>query len=219
MSAVGKDGLAGGLDDLLFVEHVEIRRALVGMAGTYRLKNWRDAQGKQREFACEIVKILPQAITFAASVTGPVGEWVFARFPQLGNFEGPIVQVAQRRIVMRIVGTQQERDKLATRIAWAQDTTKPEERRFERLVPAQADASFSVGAGHMEACTLIDFSISAAAVQAETTPEIGAPLTIGKVAGRVVRHFNGGFAVNFAAVQDPQLVEALLQSPAAGTPA
>jgi hypothetical protein len=56
-------------------------------------------------------------------------------------------------------------------------------------------------------------------VFAEVTPAAGTALKIARLFGSVVRHFNGGFAVNFVKVQqDPKLVETLLRDDASGNP-
>jgi hypothetical protein len=50
------------------------------------------------------------------------------------------------------------------------------------------------------------------AAHSDATPELGTVLAVGKVVGRVVRHFPGGFAVKFVSLQDPRIVEELLMS-------
>jgi hypothetical protein len=59
-------------------------------------------------------------------------------------------------------------------------------------------------------CFVIDISVSGAAVSADISPEIGTPLAVGWVVGRVVRFVPGGFAVRFVELQDRQAVEALV---------
>ena len=51
-------------------------------------------------------------------------------------------------------------------------------------------------------CVVMDVSASGIAVSADLIPDIGTPVAVGKVVGRVVRHFNDGFAVQFAQLQD-----------------
>jgi hypothetical protein len=43
----------------------------------------------------------------------------------------------------------------------------------------------------------LNISASGAAVSAQTLPEIGAALALGRLVGRVVRQFKGGFAIQF----------------------
>jgi hypothetical protein len=205
--------------DVLVVKRHETQRALVGMRGHYKLKDWRDADGNIREFACEILKISPHMIKFSAPVAGAVGDWVVVRFKHLGTFEGPIVQILPRVLVMKIFGTNEDRAKVANKLAWITDAEKPEARRSPRLVPANPDSTMSVPGHPVLPCHLIDYSASGVALYADVNPAMGAVVKIGALLGRVVRHFPGGFAVSFLTLQDPQSVEAsILRIPAKDGP-
>jgi hypothetical protein len=59
-------------------------------------------------------------------------------------------------------------------------------------------------------CFVVDLSVSAVALSAEIVPRIGTVLAVGRVVGRVVRHFEGGFSVKFVEVQSRDSVEALV---------
>jgi hypothetical protein len=197
------------LDDLVVVER-QAPRVLVGMQGHYTVDGWRDAEGRNREFACEILKISPHVIKLSAPVTGAVGHWVVARFEHLGRFEGPIIQILPRALVMKIIGTHDERAKVASKLAWITDSEKPEARRYPRIVPANPESSISLPGGVVLPCEVIDYSAGGVAVYAEITPNLGTVVKIGKLISRVVRHFGGGFAVVFLAAQDQHAVESLI---------
>ena len=57
------------------------------------------------------------------------------------------------------------------------------------------------------ACRIIDLSASGAAIKSEYRPEVGALVTLGKTPGRVVRHLEEGFAIEFTRLQHADLVE------------
>ena len=84
---------------------------------------------------------------------------------------------------MRIVATQQERDRVAAKVAWFEDNSRAERRRFERFVPIEPHSSLSLSSGETLPCTVIDYSIGGAAVFAEVTPAKGTALKIAKVVG------------------------------------
>ena len=50
-------------------------------------------------------------------------------------------------------------------------------------------------------------SQSGAGVATDQRPPIGALVTLGKVQGRVVRHLEDGFAIEFTRLQHPDFVE------------
>ena len=66
------------------------------------------------------------------------------------------------------------------------------------------------GDGTTVECLVKDVSASGVAVCADLVPQVGTPVAVGKVVGRVVRHFSDGYAVQFVQVQDPQTIEALI---------
>ncbi len=56
-------------------------------------------------------------------------------------------------------------------------------------------------------CEVQDASQSGAAIVSEERPALGLLLTIGKVQGRVVRHLENGFAVEFTRLQHPDFLQ------------
>ena len=44
---------------------------------------------------------------------------------------------------------------------------------------------------------MIDISLSGAGLRSRLKPSIGSPVTLGRMKGRVVRHFADGFAIEF----------------------
>jgi hypothetical protein len=53
----------------------------------------------------------------------------------------------------------------------------------------------------------MDVSLSGAAVAADVRLPIGSPVTLGRTLGRVIRHLEGGFALEFTRVQTPETLE------------
>jgi hypothetical protein len=56
-------------------------------------------------------------------------------------------------------------------------------------------------------CRIIDVSQSGAGVASDQRPPIGSLVTLGKVQGRVVRHLEDGFAIEFTRLQHPDFLE------------
>jgi len=88
-----------------------------------------------------------------------------------------------------------------------------ENRKFKRIVPQNPHSTILLSDGTLVEARVVDVSASGVAIAAGFYPEIGEPLAVGKIVGRVVRHFAGGFAVEFVDVQKPQLLEKLLLAP------
>jgi hypothetical protein len=64
--------------------------------------------------------------------------------------------------------------------------------------------------GAIHECNVIDMSVSGAAISNPLALEIGTPLAIGACVGRIVRIFAGGFAIEFAEVQNQNDLERLI---------
>jgi hypothetical protein len=192
------------------VQRNKDERTIVGAYGQYELASWRDANGKPREFQCRVVQMSSQAISISAPVTGTIGEWAIIRLGHLGTFEGPIIRTMDRGLVVRVVATADERKKIDSKIAWINDKTAADGRDHGRLVPRDPRSSLLLADGRLIECEVLDYSVSGAGVSAEITPEIGEMIKVGDVIGKVVRHFPGGFAVQFTVLQDGKAVEELV---------
>jgi hypothetical protein len=201
------------LGDADSVERQSDVRIIVSIPGRYSLANRRDGRGERRVFACRTVIVSPRAIALAAAVNGKVGERVIAHLDHLGKVEGPIGRLLEQGFVMNIAASDEERSKLAAKIAWLKSHKNheaPDRRADERMVPANPYSKMILANGGVETCLVIDLSVSGAAVSADTVPDIGTVLAIGSVVGRVVRHFVGGFAVQFIERQNRYTVEGMV---------
>jgi hypothetical protein len=195
------------------VERQSDVRVIVNIPGRYSLSDRRDARGERRVFACRAVNVSPRAIALAAVVNGKVGERVIAHLEHLGKLEGPIVRVLEHGFVMNIAANDEERARLAAKIAWLESHKNHEasnRRADERMVPANPYSKMILPDGTVETCLVLDLSVSGAAISADTVPEIGTVLAVGSVVGRVVRQFVGGFAVQFVERQSQYSVEGMV---------
>jgi hypothetical protein len=201
------------LSDLVAVERRSDVRVITSIPGRYMLGLRHDGQETNREYACRVLNMSTRAMLLAAPVAGAPGERVIAHFDLFGRMEGAIIRVLSRGFVMSIAATSEEREKLAAKLAWLEDHKNfdaQEARRHERVVPRNPYSSVILANGYTQRCFVIDMSVSGVAVSAELRPAIGTVLAIGRVIGRVRRHFAEGFAVEFVEVQDLNRLPALL---------
>jgi hypothetical protein len=145
-----------------------------------------------------------------APVAGKVGERVIAYVDHVGRLEGVIARPLPNGFAMTIGATPRKRDKLAAQLTWLANRHilgLPEDRRHGRVTPKNPAARLILPNGLNIACRVIDISESGAAIATDQRPEIGTPVTIGKTPGRVVRHLEEGFAIEFMRVQHPDFLE------------
>lgn len=181
------------------------QRVKVNLLGRYMLADYR-------EFPCQVIDMSPGGMAIVAPVAGEPGERVIAYVDHLGRLEGKIARLLDNGFAMSISATSRKRDKLAAQLTWLanrQILNLPEDRRHGRFTPRNTTARLILQNGTNVACRIIDLSASGAAVAIapDLLPPVGAAVTIGKTAGRVVRHIENGFAIEFQRLQHPDFIE------------
>ncbi len=179
------------------------QRVRVNLQGRYMLAD-------RSEFPCQVVNISPGGIALIAPVSGAVGDRVIAYVDHLGRLEGKIARQLQNGFAMTIAATPRKRDMLAAQLTWLANRSilnLPEDRRHGRFVPKVTDARLIMPNGTNVGVRLLDLSLSGAGIGTPARPEIGSHVTIGKIPGRVVRHLEQGFAIEFQRMQHPDSVE------------
>jgi hypothetical protein len=181
------------------------QRVKVNLLGRYMLED-------HREFPCQVINMSPGGMALIAPVVGFPGERVIAYVDHLGRLEGKIARVIENGFAMSISGTLRKRDKLAAQLTWLanrQILNLPEDRRHGRFTPKNASARLILPNGLNVTCRVIDLSESGAAISVapDLLPQVGAMVTIGKTQGRVVRHIENGFAIEFVRLQHPDFIE------------
>jgi hypothetical protein len=211
------------MSDIVFVDDdtvdVAARRRNISIIASiparYALTRQIGANGTRREFSCRVVKISPDMMTVAAPVKGAVGERVIATLLEFGICKGAVLSTHELGFIMSIIMRNDERDKFAAKIEWYEKYKHhdlPDNRRAKRIIPQNPHSTIMLSDGSVFGAFVIDMSVSGAAISADIDPRIGEPLAVGRVVGRVVRSFAGGFAVKFVEPQNPQMLERLLLS-------
>jgi PilZ domain len=181
------------------------QRVKVNLLGRYMLAD-------RREFPCQVVNMSPGGIAIVAPVSGDPGERVIAYVDHLGRLEGKIARLLDTGFAMTVDATLRKRDKLAAQLTWLANRhilNLPEDRRHGRFIPRKAMARLILPNGNNVTCRVIDLSESGAAIaiSPELRPVVGSMVTVGKAAGRVVRHIEDGFAIEFTRLQHSDFIE------------
>jgi hypothetical protein len=181
------------------------QRVKVNLLGRYMLAD-------RREFPCQVVNMSPGGIAIVAPVSSNPGERVIAYVDHLGRLEGKIARLLDTGFAMTIEATLRKRDKLAAQLTWLANRhilNLPEDRRHGRFIPRKAMARLILPNGNNVTCRVIDLSESGAAIaiSPELRPVVGSMVTVGKAQGRVVRHIEDGFAIEFTRLQHSDFIE------------
>ena len=184
-------------------ERRRFQRVKVHLLGRYMLAD-------RREFPCQVVNMSPGGMALIAPVGGAPGERIIAYVDHLGRLEGRIARIFQNGFAMTIGATARKRDKLAAQLTWLANRNilgLPEDRRHGRIVPRNPVGRLIMPNGVNLTCRIIDVSQSGAGIASDQRPQIGALVTLGTIQGRVVRHLEDGFAIEFTRLQHPDFLE------------
>jgi hypothetical protein len=175
------------------VERRRHQRVEVSLLGRYMLED-------RQEFPCVTTDMSPGGVACIASVRGGIGERVVIYLDQIGRVEGHVARHTDRGFAVAFNLPYVKREKIANQLTWLANRdilALPEDRRFERIVPLRRHTIVRINGEAEHIVKLIDISMSGAAVSTTLMPSIGATAILGHTSGKVVRHFEGGFAVAF----------------------
>lgn len=185
-------------------ERRNFQRVRVKVYGRFMLED-------RSEYPCHVIDMSPGDVALRTDRVGQLGEKVIAYLDHIGRVEGVITRRLDSGFAMTIVASERKRDKLAAQLTWLANKHEldlPEDRRHERVSPRNPMTALKLASGQQYKCRIIDLSLSGAAVEIATKPDIGAPVTLGTMRGRVVRHFEDGIAIEFAVLQREETLAA-----------
>ena len=154
----------------------------------------------RQEFDCESIDASPEGVAFSSDAGVQPGERIVAYLNQIGRIEGRVTQIFAKGFAIQMNVPPAKRDKLATQLAWLanrQALGLPEDRRHERITPRDRYTILRLPNGREYTATLVDLSMSGAALNVDCEPPIGARVIVGAKPAEVVRHVNCGIAVEF----------------------
>ena len=168
---------------------------------------------EREEHVCRAIDMSPGGATLRTSSAPPVGTRVVAYLDHVGRIEGEVTRAIEGGFAMTVKATLRRRDKLAAQLTYLANRAAlslPEDRRHARVSLSETSAVLTLVNGTQIPIDIIDASVSGAAVATDVRPDVGTPGFVGAVRGRIVRHIEGGLAIEFAQVQDADLLEAAL---------
>ena len=152
------------------------------------------------EFDCESIDASPGGISFLSDAGVQHGERIIAYLNQIGRIEGRVTRTFPTGFALQMSLPPAKREKLADQLTWLanrQSLGLPEDRRHERIAPRDRYTMLRLANGREFTASLIDISISGAALRVDFQPPLGARVVVGSTPAQVVRHVDLGIAVEF----------------------
>jgi hypothetical protein len=175
------------------------QRVEVNLLGRFMLPDWQ-------EYPCQIINMSPGGAALVSPVPVNVGDRVVAYIDHIGRFEGNVVREISGGFAMTIRASARKRDKLASQLTYLANKdllNLPEDRRHERQAVENPYSKIIMPDEREYDCTVLDISLSGAAVRTKVRPSVGSMVHLGNMRARVVRHLEDGIALEFATVQKP----------------
>lgn len=162
------------------------------------------------EHPCQVYEISPGNMTLRTDRNAEPGEKVIVYLDHVGRVEGVATRTTEDGFAMTIIASDRKRDKLAAQLTWLANRHEldlPEDRRHERLAPRNPVSELHLEDGRTYQCRIIDLSLSGAGIELDVRPALGTPVILGTMKGLVVRHFEEGIAIEFTALQRPDVMD------------
>ncbi len=156
--------------------------------------------GNRAEYPCQSIDMSVGGLLLTAPVKGAKGERIIVYLEHLGRIEGDIMRLTPDGFAMSVIATTRKREKLASQLTWLANRSAlglPEDRRHDRIQPRLARITLTLADGTQHPVKLLDMSLSGAAFSADVKLMITDVITLGKTQAKVMRKFEGGYAVEF----------------------
>jgi hypothetical protein len=187
-------------------------RFIGDVAGNFVFSGRESDEDRLRVHVCRARSISTSLVVITTDAEGEVGEAVVLRFDIIGIRRGTIERKLPDGFVIKIA-PERSADVVEARIDWLRQNSKGkvENRRIhKRVLPRGPKARVILDEKRQIACRVSDMSQTGVGVTCKIQLPIGTLAAIGAVPGRVVRHFEGGFGVQFTEKQDLVELEELL---------
>lgn len=170
------------------------RRAPMKLGARFMLDDGTEHQGS-------VIDVSTGGVSFAAKTQPPIGTGVIAYVDELGRVEGTVIRGHSVGFAVLLALTPYKRERLEEKLSWRLSGAPKalEARRFERE-PAEKPTTLTRSDGSELLCRVLDMSLGGVSIEAADFPPIGEEVMVGKMRGRVVRHHETGFGVQFIGV-------------------
>jgi len=163
----------------------------------------------QLEIPCQAVEMSPEEAKIVSAHRPNIGDRAIVYLDNVGRIEGIICHHFQGGFSLEIDCTPRKRDKLAAQIRELENSDafgEQDQRNHQRIEPQNTNSELKIADGRAYPIKIIDISLSGAAIQIDVKPAIGSRVWLAGMQGTVVRHFQEGIGMQFAAQANQAIV-------------
>ena len=163
----------------------------------------------QLEIPCQAIEMSPEQAMLVSAHSPKIGDRAIIYLDNVGRIEGLITGHFSGGFAIEIECTARRREKLAGLIKQSksqEDFGQNNQRAHQRIAPKNTNSELRLADGRAYPIKIIDISLSGAAIGIDVKPAIGSKVWLAGMEGTVVRHFQEGIGMQFAAVSDQSTV-------------
>ncbi|MFH6782286.1 MULTISPECIES: PilZ domain-containing protein [Methylobacterium] len=151
------------------------------------------------EHVCETRSLSLAAIEVLAPERGLLGDPVTLYLDDVGPVAGAIQTISADGFTLAVDVGPERLTRFAARLHWLADQAsgRADQRSDPRIVPTHRTLEIRRADGRVLTGTIVDLSMTGAAIAATELPPVGEVVTLGKRRATVVRHLHAGFAATF----------------------
>ncbi|MEM7398762.1 MAG: PilZ domain-containing protein [Pseudomonadota bacterium] len=181
----------------LLEERRRFKRVDVSLKGRFMVED-------TQEYQCEVFNMSPGGMALWAPYSPRVGERIISYIEQMGGLDGRVARTFEGGFAVEFKISARKRERIANVLTWYNSGDhKVEARVHERFIPRIPEQKLILPSGTVHDCRVIDVSLSGASIAIQLRPDIDSLVVLARHRGRVVRHHDEGFAIEFVEVQDP----------------
>lgn len=144
----------------------------------------------------------PGGVSLTSDLRPEIGTRMVLYIDDIGRCEGAVVRHHAYGFALRLIATQNRRDRIAERLTFHANRhrLRDDDLRAHERVEHDHQTRCVKPDGSETPCRVIDLSLTGAAIAMDHRPAIGEEVVIGRIQGRVVRHIPQGIAIRFLSV-------------------
>ncbi|HXI87773.1 MAG TPA: PilZ domain-containing protein [Parvularculaceae bacterium] len=150
------------------------------------------------ERPCLIINISAGGAFCRAVSPPPENEPVVLYVDQVGRFEGKVVRSGRHSFAVDYRGRRAKSNRTADAITLALHGEHSGHRKAAPRIKQDAPAFIVFESGETQPCAILDISLTGASIEIDPRPPLGARITLGKMAAKVVRRHEKGVGVVFS---------------------
>lgn len=181
------------LPDIPFPANGDVSPGLAPVAARFMLPDGS-------EFACNVADLSSRGARFRCEQPVSSGLAIVAYVEGVGRVEGITGEATQHGFTVHFALTGARLERFEKSLQWLhlkQQGYASEERRGTRFQPGGNAARVTFAGGEENSCAVMDISLTGAAIRSTARPELGSCVMLGRTRGRVIRHLQDGFAIEF----------------------